>query len=361
MLIRKIDSQPTEETSAPPTIGPSAIETPKTAPHTPTACARSRGSVKVLVMIDIATGLSIDAPTRLQDAGGDEQLDARREAAQQRSQREHAQAGDQRALAAEPVGHRAGEQQQARHHDRVGARPSTAARRCPRRGRSPIAGRATLTAVMSSPTRNRLIEQMSRIAVRPTVLPLHNDHQIITISACLAEGVGQQRGEPLELGHAAVAGDRHGADLPVLGDLHPQHLRVAGVLVAPGEVAERDRLDRVPDSGELLCRQRLRLLPAAVPERLVAAVGVDAVARLAASRSSTAIDCTSTPSGTSGGVSGGGASHHRGAVGRGRGEVAGAAAGGRADVPGALGAGHLAQDLEEGGVVVAAGRPRRWT
>ena len=32
-------------------------------PHTPIARARSRGSVKVLVMIDIATGLSIDPPS----------------------------------------------------------------------------------------------------------------------------------------------------------------------------------------------------------------------------------------------------------------------------------------------------------
>ena len=63
MLIQKIDRQPSEETSAPPTIGPSAIEIPNTAPQTPTACARSRGSVKVLVMIDIATGLSIEPPT----------------------------------------------------------------------------------------------------------------------------------------------------------------------------------------------------------------------------------------------------------------------------------------------------------
>ena len=47
----------------PPTIGPSAIEMPNTAPQTPTACARSRGSVKVLVMIDIATGFSIEPPT----------------------------------------------------------------------------------------------------------------------------------------------------------------------------------------------------------------------------------------------------------------------------------------------------------
>ena len=62
-LSRKIHSQPAEETSAPPTIGPSAMDAPKTAPHTPTACARSRGSVKVLVMIDMATGLSIEAPT----------------------------------------------------------------------------------------------------------------------------------------------------------------------------------------------------------------------------------------------------------------------------------------------------------
>ena len=62
-FIRKIHSQPAEETSAPPMIGPSAIDAPKTAPQTPTAWARSRGSVNVLVMIDMATGLSIEAPT----------------------------------------------------------------------------------------------------------------------------------------------------------------------------------------------------------------------------------------------------------------------------------------------------------
>ena len=62
-LIQKIDRQPTEETSVPPTIGPSAIEMPNTAPQTPTACARSRGSVKVLVMIDMATGFIIEPPT----------------------------------------------------------------------------------------------------------------------------------------------------------------------------------------------------------------------------------------------------------------------------------------------------------
>jgi hypothetical protein len=36
--------------------------TPTTAPQIPIACARSRESLKVLRMIDIATGLSIDPP-----------------------------------------------------------------------------------------------------------------------------------------------------------------------------------------------------------------------------------------------------------------------------------------------------------
>ncbi len=63
MLIQKIDRHPTEDTSAPPITGPSAMDTPTTAPHTPIAWARSRGLVKVLVMIDMATGLSIDPPT----------------------------------------------------------------------------------------------------------------------------------------------------------------------------------------------------------------------------------------------------------------------------------------------------------
>ena len=71
--------------ATPPTIGPSAIEIPKTAPHTPTAWARSRGSVKVLVTIDIATGFSIEPPTACSDAEGDQQPDARREAAEQRA------------------------------------------------------------------------------------------------------------------------------------------------------------------------------------------------------------------------------------------------------------------------------------
>ena len=62
-LIQKIARQPIVWVSAPPTMGPRAIDSPTTAPHMPMARARSRGSVNTLVMIDIATGLSIDPPT----------------------------------------------------------------------------------------------------------------------------------------------------------------------------------------------------------------------------------------------------------------------------------------------------------
>src|SRR5262249_27546393 len=60
MFIQKTPRQPTEPTSAPPTTGPSATDSPNTLPHIPIARARSPGSVKVLVTIAIATGLSID-------------------------------------------------------------------------------------------------------------------------------------------------------------------------------------------------------------------------------------------------------------------------------------------------------------
>ncbi len=62
-LTQKMERQLTDCTSSPPTSGPAAIEMPTTAPHAPIARARSRASVKVLVMIDMATGLSIEPPT----------------------------------------------------------------------------------------------------------------------------------------------------------------------------------------------------------------------------------------------------------------------------------------------------------
>ena len=61
-LTRNTARQENVSTSSPPTTGPRAIEMPIMPPHTPIACARSRGSVKTLRMIDIATGLSIEPP-----------------------------------------------------------------------------------------------------------------------------------------------------------------------------------------------------------------------------------------------------------------------------------------------------------
>lgn len=62
MLIQKIERQPAEATSRPPTTGPAARDRPTVVPHRPIARARSRGSGKACVMIDRATGLSMLAP-----------------------------------------------------------------------------------------------------------------------------------------------------------------------------------------------------------------------------------------------------------------------------------------------------------
>ena len=62
MLSQKIACQPIASTSAPPTTGPRAIESPTVPPQMPIARARSRASRTVLVMIDIATGFSIEPP-----------------------------------------------------------------------------------------------------------------------------------------------------------------------------------------------------------------------------------------------------------------------------------------------------------
>ncbi len=61
-LIQNTARQFMNSMSAPPTIGPSAIEIPTTPPQTPIARARSTRPVKTCVMIDIATGFIIEPP-----------------------------------------------------------------------------------------------------------------------------------------------------------------------------------------------------------------------------------------------------------------------------------------------------------
>nr|WP_246065202.1 hypothetical protein [Aeromicrobium piscarium] len=62
-LLQNTARQSKNAMRAPPAIGPAAMLRPKTAPQTPIARARSRGSGIALTTIDSATGVSIDAPT----------------------------------------------------------------------------------------------------------------------------------------------------------------------------------------------------------------------------------------------------------------------------------------------------------
>ncbi len=61
-LIQNTARQPIPSIRKPPTIGPSAIEMPTTAPQSPSARARSTRPTKICEMIDSATGLSIEPP-----------------------------------------------------------------------------------------------------------------------------------------------------------------------------------------------------------------------------------------------------------------------------------------------------------
>ena len=55
--------QPSESTRSPPTTGPSASARPDTPAQSPMACARSRGSGNVCVMIESVLGIRAAAPT----------------------------------------------------------------------------------------------------------------------------------------------------------------------------------------------------------------------------------------------------------------------------------------------------------
>ena len=111
--------------------------------------------MNVLVMIDIATGFSIEPPTAwsTRNATSSSTLGARLHSSD--ATENTRQAGDEGALAPEPVRRRAGEHQQARHHDRVGVDRPLQPRDAGVQLR-PIDGSATFTAVMSSPTMKRL-------------------------------------------------------------------------------------------------------------------------------------------------------------------------------------------------------------
>src|ERR1700756_4903373 len=82
MLTQNTPRQPTESTSAPPRMGPSAIDRPNTLPHLPIARAPSAGG---------------------RGGKGDHPADPRREAARQRAEREHGEPDLEDPAAAHPV------------------------------------------------------------------------------------------------------------------------------------------------------------------------------------------------------------------------------------------------------------------
>src|SRR6478609_9503080 len=130
MLTQKMPRQPIESTSAPPTTGPSATLRPNTPPQAPIARARSAGSVNVLVMMDIATGLSIEPPTAWNVL--------------RRPIRSAVEPENIKRLASTSA-----------YASIVHCSPDTDA--CSSR---PIDGSATFTIVLSRPTMNRLMQQM---------------------------------------------------------------------------------------------------------------------------------------------------------------------------------------------------------
>lgn len=61
-LTQKMSRQPIEVTRSPPTTGPRSRLIPSPRPKRRSPAPRSRGSVKVVVMFDIAMGVSIEPP-----------------------------------------------------------------------------------------------------------------------------------------------------------------------------------------------------------------------------------------------------------------------------------------------------------
>ena len=141
------------------------MEMPTTAPHTPIARARSRGSMKVLVMIDMATGLSIEPPTActIRKTISESRFGAREHSAEPMVKRTRpAMKTRLRPIrsAVEPASI-SREARTSVYASIVHCRPDVLAwrSRC-------IAGRATLRAVVSRLTISRLMQQIASTSMR---------------------------------------------------------------------------------------------------------------------------------------------------------------------------------------------------
>src|SRR5215813_4692208 len=130
MFTQKMPRHPVVATSTPPSTGPSAMLRPNTAPHTPSALARSRSSVNVFAMMDKATGLSIDPPMACTARNAISQPRPGARLHSRGADGEGGQARLERAPPADPVPGGARQYQETRDHQRVGVhRPLQAGHR----------------------------------------------------------------------------------------------------------------------------------------------------------------------------------------------------------------------------------------
>jgi hypothetical protein len=164
-LTQKIQRQPTEPISTPPITGPRAMLTPNTLTQMPIARSRAARLVNTLEMIDTATGLSIEPPTAC----------STRKATSQPSDGATPHSAEPREKTASPTWktrrrpiRSAVEPANMSRLASASVKPSTVHCR-PETGVCrplPMAGRAMFTIVLSSPTRNRLRQQMASTSAR---------------------------------------------------------------------------------------------------------------------------------------------------------------------------------------------------
>ncbi len=164
-LIQNTDRQPNASMRAPPVTGPAAMLSPKTAAQTPIACARSFGSGIAFTTIARATGLSIEAPMPW----------TARAATSTPTEGAIAQSSEAAPNTIKPIrntrrrpNRSASAPEEIRRPARTRVYASTvhSRLRVPTPRPCPIAGRPTLTMVVSRPTRNMLRQQTASTVQR---------------------------------------------------------------------------------------------------------------------------------------------------------------------------------------------------
>src|SRR5918912_1195938 len=113
-------SQPAYRVRSPPAISPTVAPKAPSAPQIPSALLRSAPSANMFITVDSAAGSMIAAPSPWTAPRRDQERFAGRQRAAQRRGREHAEPQHQDPAAAEQVGGKTAQQQEAAERQRVG-------------------------------------------------------------------------------------------------------------------------------------------------------------------------------------------------------------------------------------------------